>query len=661
MNAYLGEYAVLIALVFCIWGLITSAMGGFRRDQRLAEIGRRAAMPVFAFSSLSMIILFTALMQNDTAVRYVANHSSATSPTWVKFVSLWGALEGSILLWAWVLAMYVFIVSRVARNDALRPFALTSLYFVLVFFLSINASVGSPFIPVPVPPEDGRGPNALLQNHWMMAVHPVLMYLGFVGLTVPFAYAIAALFTGRLGETWLAQTRRWTMVAWTFLSAAVISGGWWSYEVLGWGGYWAWDPVENASIIPWFLATAFLHSLQIQERRRILKGWNLGLIIAAFSSTLLGTFLTRSGVVESVHAFAAGPIGPVFLGFLTIVVLGSLGIAYWRLPMIRDDHALDSPVSREGAFLAGNLLFSSFAFTVVLGTLFPVFVDAITGARTSVGAPFFNQVGEPLGLAILLLMAIGPALTWRRVEGQVLADTLRWPVILTVISGVAAFVLGTQVWTVIATVMVSMLSLSVLWTLTARAARLRARESGRKGLLSAVSALGDLLNAYPRRYGAYISHLGVIVIALGISFSGAYKTEQQMTFKFGEARQVQGHSVRYEGLVGTQEAQREVVAAKLVLDGRDFFPRLNYYGNQREPVATPGIQYNFLGDFYTVLVQFEPSDQSAVINFINSPLVSWIWAGGLILVIGAGLTLIPAVVTETRVSRKSVSSPAASD
>ncbi len=660
MNANLGEYAVLIALVFCIWGLVTSALGGVKRDARFAEIGRRAALPVFAFSSLGVIVLLVALVTNDTSFRYVANHSSSTSPLWVKFVSLWGALEGSILLWAWILAMYTFVASRVARDDALRPYALATLYAVLAVFLMINASVGSPFIGVPVPPQDGNGPNALLQNHWMMAVHPVLMYLGFVGLTVPFAYAIAALLTGRLGEAWLAQTRRWSIVAWGFLSAAVIAGGWWSYEVLGWGGYWAWDPVENASIVPWFLATAFIHSLQIQERRRILKGWNLGLIIAAFASTLLGTFLTRSGIVQSVHAFASGPIGPVFLAFLSVVVLGSLGIAYWRLPLIRDDHALDSPVSREGAFLAGNLLFSSFAFTVVLGTLFPVFVDAVTGSKTSVGAPFFNQVAEPLGLAIIALMGIGPALTWRRVEGQALRDTLRWPVILMVIAGVVAITLGTRVWTVVLTVMIAVMNISVLWTLTTRASKIRARETGKSGAFSSLTALGELLNTYPRRYGAYISHLGIVVIALGIAFSGAYKSEQQVSFKPGQTQSVQGHSVRFLGMVGAKEPQREIVAAHLVMDNTEQFPRLNYYGNQREAVATPAIQYTPLGDFYTVLVQADDK-QNAVIKFISSPLVSWIWFGGLIVVIGAVLTLIPAVVAESRVSRRTPSNAAASD
>jgi cytochrome c-type biogenesis protein CcmF len=646
VSAQVGQFAIMAALVFCLWGLVTSLIGASRRDSRLAETGRIAAIPTFIFATVALVIVEYALLTNDTSFRYVANHSASTSPLWVKIVSLWGALEGSILLWAWLLSGYLLVASRVAKDDALRPYALATLFFVLTFFLAINASVASPFLEVPLPPEDGRGPNALLQNHWMFAVHPVLMYLGFVGLSVPFAYAIAALASGRLSEAWLVQTRRWSIVAWGFLSAAIISGGWWSYEVLGWGGYWAWDPVENASIIPWFFTTAYLHSLQIQERRRMLKGWNLGLIVAAFASTLFGTFLTRSGIVISVHAFSKSAIGPVFLGFLAVILLGSLAIAYRQMPRIRDDHSLDSPVSREGAFLAGNILWVSFAFTVVLGTLFPVFVEAFTGSKTSVGAPFFNAIGVPLGLLILVFQGLGPALTWRRVSNQELSSTLRWPLVLTVIAGVAAFVLGIQRPAVCLTVALAVFTFAVIWTVSHRAASIRARQDSS----SSFAALGNLLNAYPRRYGAYIAHLGVVVISLGIAFSGGYKAEQELPFRLGQVREVLGHRVQYLGLVGDERPEKRVSAAKLVIDGDQYFPAQNFYTNQREAVASPAIQYTVLGDFYMVFIQADETDQSAVIKFFSSPLVSWIWVGGLILVIGTALTLIPSVVTEARVN-----------
>jgi cytochrome c-type biogenesis protein CcmF len=654
-NSSLGEFSILTALVFCIWGFATSALGGSRRDPKLAEVGRRAAIPTFLFATFALIVLEVALLTNDTSVNYVANHSASTSPLWVKIVSLWGALAGSILLWAWLLAGFLLLVSRIAKNDALRPYALATMFAVLTFFLGVNATVGSPFLEVPLPPIEGNGPNALLQNHWMMAVHPVLMYIGFVGLSVPFAYAIAAMLTGRLGETWLVQTRRWSIVAWGFLSAAIVAGGWWSYEVLGWGGYWAWDPVENASILPWFFTTAYLHSLQIQERRRILKGWNLGLIVAAFSSTVFGTFLTRSGIVQSVHSFSKSPIGPVFLGFFAVMLAITLYIAYKRLALVRDDHSLDSPFSREGAFLAGNLLFSSFAFTVVLGTMFPVFFEAFTNKTTSVGAPFFNQVGIPIGLAILGLMAIGPALTWRRLEGVALRKTLMIPVILGVLTSVIAFALGIRDLNVLLTLAFSSLAISVLFVVTGNAMRQRKQAEGS----SSLKALSDLLNAYPRRYGAYITHLGVVVIAIGIAFSGAYKVERELAFKPGEMKTVLGHEVRYYNLVGDERPEKTIQAAKLEVDGKEFYPAQNYYGTQREAVSTPAIQYRVSGDFYMVLVNGDPKDQSVSLKFISSPLVSWIWIGGLIVVIGAALTLIPAIVTEPKTVASNVA--AASD
>jgi cytochrome c-type biogenesis protein CcmF len=655
--SWLGEIAVLAAFVFCVFGMISAWRAGRSGDARLELTARRAAGMAFLFSSIGMGVLWGALLLNDTSVRFVANHSAAASPLWVKLVSLWGALEGSLLLWAWILAAFTALLALVAKPDQLRPYALATMFFLLTFFLGINASVGSPFIEVPIPPQDGRGPNALLQNHWMMAVHPVLMYIGFVGLSVPFSYAIAALLTGRIGEGWLVQTRRWSMTAWVFLTAAIIAGAWWSYEVLGWGGYWAWDPVENASILPWFFATAYMHSLQIQERRRMLSGWNLGLIIAAFTSTMLGTFLTRSGIVESVHAFASGPIGPVFFGFLVVIIGGTLAIAYRRLPTIRDEHQLDSPVSREGAFLMGNLLFSSFAVTVLIGTLFPVFVQAFTGQKSSVGPPFFNAVGIPLGLAILALQAVGPVLGWRRVTNESLRENLTLPAILSLIMGVVAFALGARQIAVLLTVIVSFLNIFVLVRLTVKAVRSRQKQMRQ----NALGAMGDLLNAFPRRYGAYIAHFGVVVVSLGIAFSGGYKQEQEVAFKQAETKTIFDHEVTYMRLVGENLPERDVRATELLIDGQEFYPRQNLYKVQQQNVATPAIEYRLLGDFYVVFLESDEKGENITLKFIVSPLVSWIWIGGLIIVVGAGLTLIPPVQVQAMRQKESQFAPASSD
>ena len=339
---------------------------------------------------------------------------------------LWGSLEGSILLWAWLLTGYTALLALTAPNTMLRPWALVIMQLVQIFFVGVSASIANPFKFVPDAQYIGPGPNPLLQNHWMMAVHPVLMYLGFVGLTVPFAFAMAALITRRPGTEWMTQTRTWTMTGWGFLTAAIIAGGWWSYEVLGWGGYWAWDPVENVSFMPWLTATAFIHGVQVQERRRMLKSWNLLLIVLTFSLSILGTFLTRSGVLSSVHAFGDGPVGIFFLGFFILVMLFSFGLLALRWDQVRDQAELDDVVSREGSFLAGNILFLAMTFAILLGTIFPLIVEALTNEKVTVGAPFFNQMTLPIWMLIFALMGIGPLLPWRKAETQTLKNNLLW-------------------------------------------------------------------------------------------------------------------------------------------------------------------------------------------------------------------------------------------
>ena len=502
----LGQVSMLAALAFTLAGGWLSVLGGLRSDPRATEAARRSVWAVFAFVSLATLSLLAALLRDDFTVRYVAEHSMTTSPTWVKVTSLWGALEGSILLWAWLLSGYAFILSLTLRRDALRPWALGAMFFSLLFFVGVVASVASPFTPLAQALTQGQGPNPALQNHWMMAVHPVLLYLGFVGLSVPFAYAVAALITGRLSDHWLSVTRRWTLVAWMFLTAAIVAGGWWSYETLGWGGYWAWDPVENASFIPWLLTTAFLHSIQIQEKRNLLRGWNVWLIVLAYASTVLGTFLNRSGIVQSVHAFAGGPVGPVFLGFLALLLVGGMALTAWRTPRLRDLGEPPALVSREGAFLAGNWLFLVFSVVVLLGTLFPVIVEAVTGRKNSIGAPFYTAFAVPLGLGLLLLMGVGPLLPWRRADGESLLRALRLPGGAGLVAGAAALAGRPQRG----------------GAADGGAVRLQRGGPGLAGGAGRRAARpGQALREQPRRYGAYTAHLGLVVLALGLAFSGA--------------------------------------------------------------------------------------------------------------------------------------------
>lgn len=624
-----GTLALLFALAFSVYAVIGGVLAGRTGDSRLEQSTRLSLWANFFFVSLALGTLEYAILKDDFSVRYVAEHSMTVSPTWVKIVTLWAALEGSILLWAWILSLYAFLVSLTARRDVLRPWVMSVQALSVVFFVGLNLTIASPFSPVVDVPQQGAGPNPLLQNHWMMAVHPVLMYLGFVGLSVPFAYAIAALITGRLGESWLIQTRRWTMVAWAFLSAAIAAGGWWSYEILGWGGYWAWDPVENASFIPWLLATAFIHSVQIQERRRMLKGWNVYLIVFAYAATVLGTFLTRSGVVESVHAFSSGPIGPLFLGFFTVLVLLGAGLATWRMPQIRDPHSLDHPVSREGAVLGGNVLFVVFAALVVLATLFPILMEATRGFRTIVGPTFYDRFAIPIGLVLLLLMGVGPALPWRRLSGS-LWQAMRVPALGGLAASVLAFLLGVRNIGLVLGIGLCAYNLLSLGQLIGQGARAR----------GGLGALPGLVREHPRRYGAYLAHLGIVMMALGIGFSSTYKARQEVTLQLNKPQTVLGKTVTLTAL-NTEERPERFSSVATVQVGREILtPKMNTYVNQPgQPVAMPAVKYHLMGDTYVTLLKAEPQQKWATVAVIDSPMVSWLWWGTLILMIGTGLSL----------------------
>ncbi|WP_161881290.1 heme lyase CcmF/NrfE family subunit [Deinococcus alpinitundrae] len=627
--AALGQIGMLLALAFTLAGLWLAVLGGLRGDPRPTEAARRSVWAVFAFVSLATAALLSALLRDDFSVRYVAEHSMTTSPTWVKVTSLWGALEGSILLWTWLLSAYAFILSLTLRRDALRPWALGAMFVSLLFFVGVVAGVASPFTPLSQIPLQGQGPNPALQNHWMMAVHPVLLYLGFVGLSVPFAYAVAALITGRLSDHWLSVTRRWTLMAWVFLTAAIVAGGWWSYETLGWGGYWAWDPVENASFIPWLLTTAFLHSIQIQEKRNLLRGWNIWLIVLAYASTVLGTFLNRSGIVQSVHAFAGGPVGPVFLGFLALLLIGGVALTAWRTPRLRDLGEAPAPLSREAAFLAGNWLFLVFSAVVLLGTLFPVIVEAVTGRKSSIGAPFFNTFSVPIGLGLLLLMGVGPLLPWRRADGESLLKALRLPGGAGLLAALVALVLGVRSVAVLLTLALCAYNVAGLASLTVRAARQRGN-------------FAALLAEQPRRYGAYTAHLGLVVLALGLAFSGAYKQSSETTLNLGQDKQVLGNTLRLESLRQANYAYGSSAIAQIRVDGTLSTPRMNIYAQDPGTTfPTPAVRYSVLGDTYLVTTAIDDkTGKWASIRLIKSPLVSWIWAGTLIIVLGAGVTLL---------------------
>ena len=431
MNAALGTAGIVLGVAASIGGVVTLAFALGQRKRHLQAVGRSYVLLALVGAVLAVAAMERALITRDFTVQYVADNGSSRTPALYNVASLWAALEGSILLWVLVLTAYMALVVHKFRkrlDDPLVGWAMLVMLAVSTFFFLLLLFPANPFQAFDPPAGfDGPGPNPLLQNHPLMAVHPPILYLGYVGFTVPFAFAVAALVTGRVGEGWLMETRRWTLFAWGFLTVGIVLGAWWSYEVLNWGGYWGWDPVENASLLPWLTGTAFIHSVMVQERRGMLRVWNLSLVCATFSLTILGTFLTRSGVIASVHAFTEGDIGAWLLGFFGLTVAVTLGLIGWRADRLRSPGIIDSPVSREGAFLANNVIFTGFAFVVLLGTVFPLLVEAANDDQLSVGSPYFDRMAIPIGLTLLFLMAIAPVLPWRKASTEVLSTRLFWP------------------------------------------------------------------------------------------------------------------------------------------------------------------------------------------------------------------------------------------
>ncbi|HZO43832.1 MAG TPA: heme lyase CcmF/NrfE family subunit [Methylomirabilota bacterium] len=641
MTADLGYGMTLVALGLAVYGGLAAGIGAKTGRLALVESAQHAALGVFALVTSCFALLTYAFLTFDFSVRYVATNTNLGTPFYYRITAVWGALEGSIILWSWMLALYTIILivrHRVGARE-LYPWALATMLGILAFFLLVMTVAAPPFQrQTPVPP-DGRGLNPLLEDTGMIT-HPVALYLGFTGFTVPFAFAMAALITGRIGDTWLALTRRWTIVAWYFLSLGLLIGGWWSYHVLGWGGYWAWDPVENAAFMPWLTGTAFLHSVMIQERRRMLRLWNISLVILTFGLTLFGTFLTRSGVIASVHAFTQGSIGILFLSFLALVLLTALGLVAWRWETIRSEGELDSVVSRESAFLLNNVLLVAAAFTVFFGTVFPLLSEAVRGVKVSVGAPFFNQVNIPLFLSLVFLMGVGPLIAWRRASLDNLKRNFLWPVALGIVAATAAFALGVRsflaVLTFATTVFVAV-TIAVDFTRATRA-RLRLGES-------LLPAMGRLLVRHNRRYGGFVVHLGILIIALGVMGSHAWSVQTETTLRRGETAELAGYRFRFNGLTAVEESNHfKVVGDFTVSNGRVLGvlrPAKKFYPQEQAPIAYVDYRLGLREDLYLVLGDFARDGSQATIKLQVNRLVSWIWIGGFVLTLGALLAILP--------------------
>ncbi len=637
----LGSAAAIVALALALWGAAAAAAGAGTGRPALVLSAQHAALGVFVLVTACFALLSYAFLAFDFSVRYVAINTNLGTPFYYRITGVWGALEGSIILWTWLLALYTLVVILRHRESAreLYPWVLAVMLSVMAFFLLVITVAAPPFARLTPAPADGRGLNPLLEDTGMIT-HPVALYLGFTGVTVPFAFALAALITGRVGDAWITLTRRWTIVAWYFLSLGLLIGGWWSYHVLGWGGYWAWDPVENAAFMPWLTATAFLHSVMVQERRRMLKLWNLALVILTFGLTLFGTFLTRSGVIASVHAFTQGTIGAFFLGFLALVLLTALGLLAWRWDALGAQGELDSVVSRESAFLLNNVLLVAAAFTVFFGTVFPLLAEAVRGVKVSVGAPFFNQVNVPLFLALIFLMGVGPLIAWRRASPDNLRRNFLWPVAAGVAAAAFFWALGVRSALAVLTLTLTVFVAATIAVDFSRATRARLRTGERL-----LPAMGGLLRRHNRRYGGFVVHLGVLLVTLGVTGSQAWSVQTETTLRRGEHAELAGYRVRFDGLSASEESNHfKVAGAFTVSNGRVLGvlrPAKKFYPQEQSPIAGVDYRLGLREDVYLVLGDFARDGSHATVKLQVNRLVSWIWIGGVVLTLGAGLAILP--------------------
>ena len=639
MIAALGTAGVAVALFAALSGIVSLGLGIRRRDDRFMHAGRQSVVVVLAGAVVAVAVMEWALVTHDFSLAYVARNGSRSTPLLYTVASLWGALEGSILLWGLVLAGYLTVMVRRFRHRASDPLVAWATLVglvVAVFFFALMVGPANPFRMVDGPiPLDGPGPNPLLQNHLLMALHPPILYLGYVGFTVPFAFAVATLVTGRLGEGWLAETRRATLLAWGCLTAGIVLGGLWSYEVLGWGGYWAWDPVENASLLPWLTATAYLHSVMGQERRGMLRVWNLSLVMATFALTILGTFLTRSGVINSVHAFTQSPIGPALLGFLALVGVVVVGLIAWRADVLRSPGRIDSPLSREGAFLANNLFFAAFALVVLLGTVFPLLAEAYDGRQLSVGEPYFDDMTLPIGFALLFLMAVAPALPWRAANADVLHRRLAAPAWAAALTMALAAVLGLHGVAPLVTLGLGAFALGGIARQFWVGVRSRQRVTDEGGAVALLRTLGS----NRRLYGGLIVHLGVVVVAVAFAMSSAFTVEREAALLPGEAASLAGYSVTYLGSQAEEGRAKSTISARLQVgrDGQElgtYEPALSQFPGSAQAIGTPSVRNGLREDLYLTLVAAPVDNGRVIIGMRVNPLVVWLWIGAGVMVAG---------------------------
>src|SRR5688572_100353 len=648
----LGHLSLWLAFLVGLWGAITGFVGSAQGRADLQQSARHATFALFGALLVSVISLEVAIFRHDFSLEYVAGYTSRNLPTFYLWSALYAGQKGSLLFWATVLSLFatlaLLLINR--RHAIYLPYVAGVSCLVTTFFVTVLIFAANPFERLAFAPMDGRGMNPQLQNPGMV-FHPPMLYLGYISITIPFAFAVGALISKKLDTDWLVAVRKWTLVSWLFLAIGLLIGMWWAYVELGWGGYWAWDPVENAALLPWLVMTAFLHSVMIQEKRGMLKKWNLALILGAWLLSIFGTFITRSGVIASVHSFTQSNVGYFFLVFLVAAAIACAVLYVTRLPLLQAEARLESMVSREASFLFNNLLFIGLAFSVLWGTLFPILSEAIRGTKITVGPPFFNQVNIPLGLALLLLTGIGPLIAWRRASVPNLQRQFAVPATTGVFVLLILLVAGMRD---IGALLVFGIGGFVLATVTQEFAR-GARARHRQYQESLPLALVNLLSRNRRRYGGYIVHVAMVLL-FGAFAGMAFKTETQATLRPGESATLTGpdghvYAFTHLGISQYNALNRQVTAA-LVDVRRDGKPvgRLRTEKRQHvdaigrptfEPSTEVGIMSGLRVDLYVVLAGLVDGTEQAVFRFTINPLVWWVWFGGVVLVLGGLIVLWP--------------------
>jgi cytochrome c-type biogenesis protein CcmF len=647
----IGSFALLLALALSVYSFLAGVLALARPgpgSERLGETARRAGIATFAVVFLAALILVISAFQDDFSIAYIFHHSNRDLPAPYKFATLWSGQEGSLLFWSLLLSAYGLVLRLRHKTDS-RLFAHASVIIaaVQIFFLLLLNFAAHPFALMQgeLPP-DGNGLNPLLQ-YPEMVIHPPMLYLGYVGFTVPFAFALGALIMRYPGEKWIHITRRWTMVTWGFLTCGVFLGAHWAYSVLGWGGYWGWDPVENASFMPWLTGTAFLHSVMMQEKRGMLKTWNVWLIFSTFGLSIFGTFLTRSGVVSSVHAFAQSSIGDWFVAFLAIILAVCVFFYVKNRSHLRSEHKLESLVSRESSFLFNNLLFVVACFTVLWGTLFPVLSEWVQGHKITVGPPFFNRVMIPVALLLLLLTAVGPLLAWRRTSLESLKRNFRWPALGALAIGVVLIAFGMRPWNDMSyfySLMTIMLSVMVALTVISefvRGGRVIARHTGQNFFASMV----HLAHRNTRRYGGYIVHFGVIVVMIGFAGS-AFNKDAEQEMGFGDKMNIGAYTLVCQSY--TQEDKPNYGSEWAIIDvfkgGKQIdtlYPEQRFYKASQQTSTMVANRSTMREDLYLVYEGRNLDTGRPIIKAHLNPLVMWIWVGVWIMIAGTVIALIP--------------------